>query len=83
MTKPTLGYLKCYYGYKNFGDEILAFGVINRIFATYPTIQKLFIEVGNKPRFDSRLDKNRHYLDIDLCKLETIQKDNTWKIVRF
>lgn len=80
MREPKEGYLKCYYGYKNFGDEILAFGVINRIFATYPTIEKLYIEVGNKERFDSRLDKNAHYLDIDLCKLECIQKDDKWKI---
>jgi len=75
------GYLKCYYGYKNFGDEILAFGVINRIFANYPTIETLYIEVGDKTRFDSRLDKNSHYLDINLCKLETIQKNDYRKII--
>lgn len=45
MKQPSQGYLKCYYGYKNFGDEVLAFGVINRIFANYPTINKLYIEV--------------------------------------
>lgn len=83
MSTPTHGYLKCYYGYQNFGDEILAFGVINRIFSTYPHMKKLYIEVGNKARFDTRLDTNRHYLDIDLCKLETIQKDNIWKVIRF
>lgn len=81
MRQPKEGYLKCYYGYKNFGDEILAFGVINRIFANYPTIEKLYIEVGNKPRFDSWLDKNSHYLDINLCKLETIQKNNYPKVI--
>lgn len=82
MSLPKEGYLKCYYGYKNFGDEILVFGVINRIFQTYPTIEKLYIEVGNKERFDTRIDKNSHYLDINLCNLETIQKDNVGKILR-
>ncbi len=81
MRDPKEGYLKCYYGYKNFGDEILVFGVINRIFAHYPTIEKLYIEVGDKKRFDGRIDKNRHYLDIDLCKLESIQKNNYKKII--
>ena len=81
MRHPTEGYLKCYYGYKNFGDEILAFGVINRIFQSYPTIKKLYIEVGNKERFDSRLTKNTSYLEVDLCKLETIQKDNYRKVL--
>lgn len=81
MKQPVEGYLKCYYWYKNFGDEILAIGVINRIFATYPTIKKLYIEVGNKERFDSRLDKNSHYLTDSLCKVECIQKNNYWKII--
>lgn len=81
MRDPQEGYLKCYYGYKNFGDELLVFGVINRIFSTYPTIQKLYIEVGDKERFDSRMDKNSHYLDIKLCKLESIQKNNYRKIL--
>lgn len=81
MKKPTEGFLKCYYGYKNFGDEILAFGVINWIFANYPSLQKLYIEVGDKSRFDHWLAQNSHYLDVDICKLETIQKNNYWKIL--
>ncbi len=81
MHRPKQGYLKCYYGYKNFGDEMLAFGVINRIFRSHPTIETLYIEVGNKERFDSRLDKNSHYIDTDLCKVETIQKNNYWRVL--
>lgn len=82
MNWPKQWYLKCYYWYKNFWDEILGLGVINRIFTEYPTIEKLYIEVGNKTRFDSRLDKNSHYLDVNLCKVETIQKNNYLKILR-
>lgn len=82
MRPPKEGYLKCYYGYKNFWDEILAFGVINWIFREYPTIQKLYIEVGDKERFDHRLSINSHYVEVDLCKLETIQKNNYWGILR-
>lgn len=81
MKNPTQGYLKCYYGYKNFGDEMLAFGVINRIFSDYPTIEKLYIEVGDKARFLSRLEKNQSYLKVDLSKIELIQKDEKGKII--
>lgn len=81
MKKPTQGYLKCYYGYKNFGDEMLAFGVINRIFSDYPTIEKLYIEVGDKVRFSERLEKNNSYLKVSLSKIELIQKDEKLKIL--
>lgn len=40
------GYLRGYYGYKNFGDEILFFGVVRQLFSKYP-LTKLFVEVGN------------------------------------
>jgi polysaccharide pyruvyl transferase WcaK-like protein len=40
------GYLRGYYGYKNFGDELLFFGVVRRLFAKYP-LTKLFVEVGS------------------------------------
>ena len=42
-------YLKGYYGYKNFGDELLLFGVIEEIFSRYK-VEELIIEVGNTDR---------------------------------
>jgi len=50
-------YLKWYYGYKNFGDEMLFFGVVQRIFQNYP-IEKLYVEVWNAKRFNERLQNN-------------------------
>ena len=40
-------YLRGYYGYKNFGDELLFFGVIQHIIDTYP-IDKLYVEVEDE-----------------------------------
>lgn len=51
------GYLRGYYGYKNFGDEILFFWVIKQLFAKYP-LTKLFVEVGNKAWMDDRVREN-------------------------
>lgn len=51
------GYLRGYYGYKNFGDELLFFGAVRRLFAKYP-LTKLFVEVGNKHRMDDRVREN-------------------------
>ena len=36
-------YLKGYYGYKNFGDELLLFGVIKEIFSRY-SVEHLVID---------------------------------------
>jgi polysaccharide pyruvyl transferase WcaK-like protein len=51
------GYLRGYYGYKNFGDELLFFGVIRRIFEKYP-LTKLFVEVGNASWMEDRVWEN-------------------------
>ncbi|MFA7298609.1 MAG: polysaccharide pyruvyl transferase family protein [Candidatus Absconditabacterales bacterium] len=51
------GYLRGYYGYKNFGDELLFFGVVRRLFIKYP-LSKLFVEVGNKARMEDRIREN-------------------------
>lgn len=40
------GYLRGYYGYKNFGDELLFFGVVKQLSIKYP-LTKLFVEVGD------------------------------------
>jgi len=51
-------YLKGYYGYKNFWDELLFFGVVNRIFSHYPEINQLVVEVWNKSWMEYRVKKN-------------------------
>ena len=51
------GYLRGYYGYKNFGDELLFFGVIRQLFTKYP-LTKLFVEVGNTLRMEDRVREN-------------------------
>ena len=62
-------YLKWYYGYKNFGDELLFFGVIDRIFSKYPEIQNLVIEAGNKARMEERIAINHHkHISSDIYK---------------
>jgi polysaccharide pyruvyl transferase WcaK-like protein len=53
-------FLKGYYGYKNFGDELLLFGVVKRIFSEYSQINHLVIEVNNKIRIEYRVKKNYH-----------------------
>jgi polysaccharide pyruvyl transferase WcaK-like protein len=51
------GYLRGYYGYENFGDELLFFGVVKRLFEKYP-LTKLFVEVGNTSRMEDRVREN-------------------------
>lgn len=54
------GYLKGYYGYQNFGDELLLFGVLQHI-AQHIPIRKLYIEAGDKARLENRLRKNKQH----------------------
>lgn len=51
-------YLKWYYGYKNFGDELLFFGVVHRIFFHYSKLQQLMVEVDNKSWMEYWVQKN-------------------------
>lgn len=50
-------YLRGYYGYKNFGDEILFFGVIKRIIDNH-SIEKLYVEVEDENWMQHRMEKN-------------------------
>jgi len=54
-------YLKGYYGYKNFGDELLLFGVIKEIFSRY-AIEHLVIEVGNHLRIKKWIERNKKFI---------------------
>ncbi|MEI6672484.1 MAG: hypothetical protein WCL02_03905 [bacterium] len=49
--------MRGYYGYKNFGDELLFFGVVRQLFVKYP-LTKLFVEVGNTSRMEDRVWEN-------------------------
>ncbi len=51
-------YLKGYFWYKNFWDELLFFWVVNRIFSQYPELENLIIEVGNKVWMEYWVKKN-------------------------
>lgn len=75
-------YLRWYYGYKNFGDELLFFWVVDRIFSHYPEIKNLVIEVNNKTWMEYRVKKNHHeYLAKELYhKISFIEiKQHRWK----
>jgi hypothetical protein len=54
-------YLKGYYGYKNFGDELLLFGVIKEIFSRYP-VERLVIEVGNHLGMNKWIERNKKFI---------------------
>ena len=55
------GYLRGYYGYKNFGDELLFFWVVKELFSRY-SLTKLFVEVGNVSRMEDRVRENYQWL---------------------
>jgi len=77
------GYLRGYYGYKNFGDELLFFGVIKRLFTKYP-LTKLFVEVGNTSRMEDRVWENYQWLltENQLKNIKFINtKQHTYKFI--
>ncbi|MEI7562799.1 MAG: hypothetical protein WCJ39_03680 [bacterium] len=53
-------YLRGYYGYKNFGDEMLFFGVIKHIIESYH-IDKLYVEVEDENWMHQRMTKNAEF----------------------
>ena len=59
------GFLKGYYGYKNFGDELLLLGVISYITQQY-ALDELVIEAGDPIRLESWLDRHSIYLPTNL-----------------
>jgi len=50
-------YLKWYYGYQNFWDELLFFGIIKWILDNY-ALDMLYVEVGDKVRMEKWMEKN-------------------------
>lgn len=77
------GYLRGYYGYKNFGDELLFFGVVRRLFIKYP-LTKLYVEVANVSWMEDRVRANYQWLltDTQLAKIKFVNaKQHKYKII--
>jgi len=77
------GYLRGYYGYKNFGDELLFFWVVRRLFEKYP-LSKLFVEVENASRMEDRVWENYQLLltEKELKNIKFINaKQHTYKFI--
>lgn len=64
-------FLKGFYGYKNFWDEMLFFWLANRIDNNYD-ISKLIVEAWNQIRLEDRIKDNKNYLWPILDKLEIV-----------
>ncbi|MFZ2151080.1 MAG: polysaccharide pyruvyl transferase family protein [Candidatus Absconditicoccaceae bacterium] len=64
-------FLKGFYGYKNFGDEMLFFGLVNWIENNYD-ISKLIVESGDQIRLEDRIKDNKNYLGSILDKIEIV-----------
>jgi len=74
-------YLKWFYGYRNFGDELLLLGVIKRIFSNYE-IKELVIESGDKTWLELRLKENLSIVKIDLSQIEVVPiQQHKYKII--
>lgn len=50
-------YLRGYYGYKNFGDEIIFFGIVKWIIDTH-TVERLYVETEDPKRMHSWSEAN-------------------------
>lgn len=80
-------FLKCYYGYKNFGDELLLFGVLDWIHQ-HQIIDVLYIEVWDEIRMQHWLDRNitRHdqlWFQIKLLQIGTYDKELIRGAIKF
>lgn len=55
-------YVKGFYGYKNFGDEVILFGLLNFLQKQYNP-EKIVVEVWDLQRIQSRVNMNLEFLD--------------------
>jgi polysaccharide pyruvyl transferase WcaK-like protein len=65
--------LKWYYGYKNFGDEVLLLWVVPYLFTNYP-LDHLYIETADKNWLDTRLTRHDELLGEVSNKITLIDK---------
>lgn len=66
-------YIKWYYGYKNFGDELLLIWLVNYFAKVYsPT--HIYIESADKKFLTDRISKNQEYFEIPLNKITITTK---------
>lgn len=76
-------YLRGYYWYQNFGDEILLFWLLQYLFSHY-SLEKLIIEVWNKQWIDEWIQKNAEFLqpwyDNNWADIQIIQRIQTIEI---
>ena len=55
-------YCRWYYWYKNLGDELLLFGVLERIHQKFPDCSVIDIEAWDQQRLQTWLDRHTNYL---------------------
>lgn len=65
-------FLKCYYGYKNFWDEILFFGIVKDVFERF-NLSRLTVEVWDKVFFDRWVRDNISLLASYVDKIDVVQ----------
>ena len=75
-------YLKWYYGYKNFWDELLALWVICYLFDHYP-LEILYIEVEDASRFQERLDRHSVIMWDLLSKVKLVEKWHKRDVIKY
>jgi polysaccharide pyruvyl transferase WcaK-like protein len=78
LIKSMIGFLKWYYGYKNFGDELLLLGIIPYIFKHYQ-IDSLLIEAKDTVWLETRLHRHQWLLGVHFHKITVIAKHSAWK----
>lgn len=72
-------FLKCYYGYKNWGDELLFFGVCWYI-AQHFHCDKIYVEVEDKDFMEEWIAANKDLLvPCAKMEIECVQKEQKKK----
>lgn len=71
-------FLKCYYGYRNLGDEMLLLGVIPYVFSTYKC-KKITIQSADPAFLYQWLQKNNDILSDYIDKISVVHKYASYK----
>lgn len=62
MSDLMKGFLKCFYGFQNLGDELLFWGVVDYIDQQYPEITELTVEVGDQQWMEEWRSTNQTFV---------------------